>query len=222
MANTKYLKTKQDQLFAALMAAFTIGFLCLLVLSSWVWLLSAPIYFPLAVAVSLVLVGGKLPTKRTDVETIHTDLLTVGGFRKPCTINVYPDKIIVTSKLMGTAQQRADAIIQEKKEGRFLMLGHGIDATIPLGSISAILFEDKSEDELSMAGFGIDYSDHGPARLMFFNQGMLSVGKTRKAVKMIQDAHQAWFKGCEVDPISVIDVSSLKKKAANSAVHRNI
>lgn len=175
------------------------GFIYLLT-QSWLWLLFAPVYWFLTTMGSLYLVTGKIPqgTRAPMKElgiVIKTTLLTVGGDRKACDVIVRESEIVVKSR--GIA-----------------------DIHIAMERLTALMFEDKSTPEMSMAGFGIDYVDRGPARLMFFNDSWFPVHNTRKAVSLIQNAHHAYFKGCDVAPLNFIDVSTLKKQAANSAVHR--
>jgi hypothetical protein len=127
---------------------------------------------------------------------IKTNLLTAEWKQKPCTLTIRPAELVITSK--------------------------GIpDIHIAMEQISALMFKDESVPDKAMAGFGIDYKDRGPARLMFFNDGWFPVSKTRKAVEAIQAAHYHWSKG-ELAPLNVIDVSALEKKAASSVIHRNI
>lgn len=83
--------------------------------------------------------------------------------------------------------------------------------------MSTLMFEDKTTDGLPMAGFGVDYRDsQGSARVMFFNEGMFSVGRTRKIVNSIQTTHKVWQQTHEGNDLSIIDVTAIK----NSAVHR--
>lgn len=128
---------------------------------------------------------------------IRTFLLNHQCEQVPCKLTIRPSELVVTSS--------------------------GIpDIHIAMERINTVMFEDKSTPKMSMAGFGIDYVDHGPARLMFFNTGLFPVRKTRKTVEAIQTAHREWVKGSAVDALQVIDVNATKKRTANSVIHRTI
>ena len=140
--------------------------------------------------------SGKVPAVKSEGgTTIATSLLTVGGTLKSCTVIVQPERILVKSK--------------------------GGVTEIQMGALSTVMFEDKTTEELPMAGFGIDYRDsEGSARVMFFNQGAFAVRRTRKTITLIQTAHKDWLQGHKGDTLSVVDVSAIKKQIANSVVHR--
>jgi hypothetical protein len=190
------IKSKQDAVVAVVFIAFLLGFLYLVFFVSGWWILSAPAYGLVALFLSSWIGTGKVPkTPKEEGITVDTRILTVGGESKPCTVIVRTDRIIVKSI--------------------------GNNTEIPMETLSTVMFEDKTTDGLSMAGFGIDYCDSdGPARVMFFNQGAFSVRRTHKIVALIQTTHQNWSQANNVNSLPVIDVSALKKQVADSVVHR--
>ena len=188
----KAIRSKQDVVLVAVLFASIFGFAYLVLFVSGWWLLSAPIYGLVALFFAIWISTGKIPkATKEDGITIPTRLLTVGGELKACTVILRPERIIVRAS--------------------------GSYTDIPMEAMTTIMFEDKTTDGLPMAGFGIDFDDSGSsARVMFFNEGVFSVRRTRKIVTAIQTSHQVWRQVHDGDMLSMIDVSAIK----NSAVHR--
>jgi len=188
-----YVQTKQDKAVGWLLLLCVIGFCFLLYQSLW-WILSLPLYGLFSLGLCLFLVTGKLPeTERLPRQKIRTKLFTPAGELKACTVCIYDSELII--------QPGATVIRME--------------------AISEIMFEDKSTDELDMAGFGIDYEDSmGSARVMFFNSGGGSVWLTQRMIKKIQTAHKKWFDGCRVDPLAVVDAGEPLRVYRALTVHR--
>lgn len=152
---------------------------------------------------------------RKKIVSIQTNLVTVGLDKKPCTILIYPDKILITSRHQRTSEQNLAAYRANKARGIQIGLLQGIDAEIPLSSISDLLYE--ASQKVEGAQFGIDYEDeYGSATVLFWNEGIGSVRRTKRIIKEIQAAHQRVTE----QQLVVIDRLELNNMLGSQIVHR--
>ena len=212
-------KTKKDLAIALLLVGWLLGFIALVFgVSAW-WLLSAPFYAMVAVAITHVMTGGSLsdhgPHKGTEVKTC---LLTVGDKKKPCTLIICKDYLAVETAPVDLIYAKGEW--EAAGSPGFLLKYRDVlrqVAKVPLADITGLLFQQMT----ILTGFGIDYTDaDGKARLMFINDGEFQANRTRKILKAIQDAYVALSGELKVAPPAINDISRRIKKAQDSAVHR--
>ena len=100
-------KTKKDVAFVSLLIPFLLGFIYLVFWQSTWWILSAPLYGMLSIAVALFAVDMR-PMPRANVGTdVQTCILTAGEEKKSCTLVICKDYLAVETRA-GLAQIHQD------------------------------------------------------------------------------------------------------------------
>jgi len=200
------------------MGAFSLIFLYLVLgVSGW-WLFSAPIYFLIAISIASGFAETKLKPHSTfrGIEAV-TQIVTAGDEKKNCTLIICPDRLDVDMGVgFGEIFRMWEA---EGKPGKLkeYHAAHKVSVSVPLADVTSLLFQQLTK----LTGFGIDYTDKdGPARLMFVNMGEGQEKRTRKILKIIQDAFVAMAPDLKLDPPPILDISKALKAATESVVHR--
>jgi len=189
----KGFKSSKDVIGAAILLLSAAGFFYTLYLSLWN-ILWAPVWIVVLhfIFKSLTPRTPGVANKSQSV-SFCSHLLTVGGKLKTCIVCVKHDEITI----------------------------HPQGITVPMGNITDILFEDKSTDEISLAGFCLDFIDatEGPSQITFVNQGWGPLRKTKADMAIIQDAHSRWIAGSNREELVVVDVGEFQKQQMDSAAH---
>lgn len=217
----KQFWTLKEFLGFTLLIGLSTGLLFLACLNSWHWIFVTPIVPILSKVYGIPPTRAKPPEDIDHLVQFRTHIIDVGQDQKPCCVQVYPDAILILTKMQATGQEMADEYRRHKSTGRQIPITWGVQAEIPIAHISALLFEDKSDNGTQMGGFGIEYSDEvGSAMVMFFNQGYGCIRRIKILLAQIAGRYNQAVKGTGICELPIIDFPAVRKLINSEIVHR--